>query len=55
MVFGLSDNKQATKTKPADNKKSQSPKKGDGAAADEAQQLLEEMQAKEDNGDCAFC
>ena len=53
MVFGLSDNKQAKATKPADNKKSASDK--DDTAADEAQELLEEMQAKEDSGDCAFC
>ena len=54
MVFGLSNNKQAKATKPADNKKSTSAD-ADDTAADEAQELLEEMQAKEDSGDCAFC
>jgi hypothetical protein len=54
MVFGLSNNKQAKATKPADiTNKSSSDK--DDTAADEAQELLEEMQAKEDSGDCAFC
>jgi|GEM_PF-1406151 hypothetical protein len=54
MVFGLSKDKQATETKPADTTK-KSTSDADDTAADEAQQLLEEMQAKEDSGDCAFC
>lgn len=47
MVFGL-DDKKATATKSKKDAKQ-------GSDADEAKKLLEEMQAKEDNGDCAFC
>jgi hypothetical protein len=53
MVFGLSKDKQAADAKPADKTKQDT--SSDDGAADEAKKLLEEMQAKEDNGDCAFC
>jgi len=65
MVFGLSKDKQDADNAPADNKKQAANAKSadktkqnsssNDDAADEAKKLLEEMQAKEDDGRCAFC
>ena len=47
MVFGFS-NKEPSK----DDKTSKSPK---SAQSDEAAEILKKMEAKKDDGECAFC
>lgn len=57
MPLGINDDNKSKSVKDNDDKKAKKAKKSKASDddADEAQKILDQMQAKEDNGDCAFC